>query len=155
MLSGRYYYKSPIECNIKPGRIIYLGKVYTITQLHKNYHVNRYYIVVNNKKENLFEDLILSNCFHPNAFGGTNGYININSPPKYSKFCLPDWVFGAEFIDSKVHQKIIKGLLPKPNHNIISDMYIRMAFLSVWVLDNPHHQPISDYVKTEPKLPFF
>lgn len=155
MLSGKCYYKSPFMNVIKPGRITYLGQGYKIINLHKNYHIKKYYIIVNNKSENLFEDLILFKCFHPNAFGGESGIININSPPKYSKFCLPDWIFGSQVINNDAHKKIISGEIKKPSNNVISDMYIRMAFLSVWCLDNPHHQPVSEYVKTEPKLPFF
>lgn len=155
MLSGKCYYKSPFMSNIKPGRIIYLGKSYKITWLHPNYAIKKYYIVVNNKTENIFEDLILSKCFHPNAFGGDKGFVNINRPPKYSKFCLPDWIFGSRVIDNDHYQKIFDGKIPHPGYNIISDMYIKLAYLSLWCLDNPHHQPISENVKTEPNLPFF
>jgi len=155
MLSGKHYYQSPVGCVITPGRIIYMNRGYKITNLHKNYIIKKYYIVVNNKDENIFEDLILFKCFHPNAFGGDGGEININYPPKYSKFCLPDWIFGSRFINSDYHQQIFKREVKKPLYNVISDMYIKMAFLSMWCLDNPHHQPVNEYVKTEPKLPFF
>lgn len=154
MLSGKHYYES-YRGVIKPSRIIYMNHGYKITNLHSNYNIKKYYIVVNNKDDNIFEDLIIRDCFHPNAFGGENGDLDINYPPKYSKFCLPEWIFGSQLINSDIHQKIFKGKIPKPRHNVISDMYIKLAFLSIWCLDNPHHQPIKEYVKTDPILPFF
>ena len=155
MIFGKSYYKSPRGCVIKPGRIIYEHTPYKITNLHENYHIKKYYIIVNNKKENLFRDLIISQCFHPNAMGSEDvGVVKIEEPPKYSRFCLPDNIFGSKFINSDEHRLILRGDIKPPDHRIISDMYIRMAFLRIWAMDNPHHVPNNKSVETEPRLPF-
>jgi hypothetical protein len=153
MFIRRSYYKS--KGIVIPGRVLFQGTPYFIKYLHPSYHIKKYFIIVNNKRDNIFEDLIIFKCYHPNALGGEERLVHIDKPPKYSKFCLPDWVKGSKFINSDDHRKMLKGLLPMPDYNVISDMYLRMAFLSIWVLDNPHHEPLSEYVKTEPKLPFF
>ena len=156
MIKGKCYYESPTNCHIIPGYVLYMRQAYQIKSTHPNYHIKKYFILVNNKVDNLVEDLIISNCCHPNAMVDENEPdIFLDKPPKYSRFCLPYNTYGSKFITEEIWQNIMDGVIPRPEYDVISDAYIRSSFLSLWAIDNPHHLPQQKHIKTIPELPFY
>ena len=154
MINGRVYYKSPKSLLLKPTNVQYMNQIYNIVKTHPNYWVKEYYIIVNNKDENIIEDIIICNCFHPNAWGGEDNKVYINNPPKFSRFCLPDSIQGSQLVNDNKLRKIQRGLLKKSKQKIVSDFFIRLM-IGTWGLDNPHHEPPKEFVTTNPKLPFY
>ena len=154
MINGKIYYKSSNGLLIKPNNAQYMNHVYSIIKTHPNYWIKKYYIIVNDKKENIIKDIIICNCFHPNSWGGENSKIHINNPPKFSRFCLPSSIQDSQLISDDKLKKIQKGILSKPKQKIVSDFFIRLM-LGTWSLDNPHHEPLKQFVTTKPKLPFY
>jgi len=145
MIKGKYYYE--VDTNIIPKNLIYNHEVYSIIKIHSSYHIKKYYVIVNNFYENIVVDVILSNCYHPNAYGGEKeGFVFIDKPNKYSKFCLPDtilnnWKFSID-----------PDYIKQPNDNILSEKDFESSFLKTWAMDNPHHYPYKNNVVAEKQI---
>ncbi len=139
MLKGKYYWE--IDTNIIPKLLLCQNKIYTITKIHPSYHIKKYYVIVNNLYDNIVLDVILSNCFHPNAYGGEKlGSVSIDKPPKFSKFCLPDTIINRwKFSEDCKYEKI-------PNDLMFTIKDFDNSFLKLWAMDNPHHMPYKSLV---------
>ena len=144
MLKGKYYWE--IDTNIIPKLLLCQNKIYTITKIHPSYHIKKYYVIVNNLYDNIVLDVILSNCFHPNAYGGEKlGTVNINKPPEFSKFCLPDYIINKWKFSENLEYKKVK------EDYIFATTDFDNSFLKLWAMDNPHHMPNKDLVSAELK----
>jgi len=152
MIKGKEYYESLTGLIIKPRYVMYKHKKYDIISTHPSYQIKKYYIIVNNKKDRLIKDVIIYKSCHPNAWGGENKSLNINYPPKYSKFCLPTDTIGSKLISDRLMQRYANNELKKPEYNIYSDNSIQYMLMS-WSLDDPHHLPLREHLKTKPPLP--
>jgi hypothetical protein len=145
MIEGKYYYI--VDTNIIPKVLLYNYEAYTITKIHSNYHIKKYYIIVNNWEDNIVLDIILSKCYHPNAYGGEDkGFVDIEKPPEYSKFCLPDTIkYKWAFCEDEEYIK-------QPNDNLLTEKDFENSFLKIWALDNPHHYPCKSLVSAEKQI---
>ena len=152
MINDTEYYESFKDILIKPKFIMFKYRKYNIISCHKGYEIKKYYIIVNNKKDKIIQNIIISDCCHPNAFGGENKQLDLNKPPKFSKFCLSDNVKGSKLISNSLMKKYVNDVSIWPNYMFYSNSYIRYM-LMYWSLDNPHHYPIKEHVKTNPPLP--
>jgi len=152
MIYGKNCYESKRGIIIKPTIAMFKYKKHIIVDCHPGYYINKYYIVVNNKKDRLIQDIIICDCCHPNAWGGENGDINIEKPPKFSKFCLPTDVKGAKLISDSLMKKYSESISIRPNYPFYSDIHIRYM-LMMWSLDDPHHYPLNEHLRTTPPLP--
>jgi len=152
MINGKDYYESKKELLLKPKFIMFKFKKYNIIKCHPNYYIKKYYIIVNNKKDKIIQDIIICNCCHPNAWGGEDGGINIEKPLKFSKFCLPNDVKGAKLISDLLMQKYVDDISNRPDYKFYSDNPIRYMLMS-WSLNDPHHFPLRKHIETYPPLP--
>jgi len=144
MLQGKNYYTLNLSSVIIPGRIIFNHNAYFITKLHKSYHIKKYFVIVDNLQNNIIQDVIIYKCFHPNAWG--EEFPDIENPPKYSKFCLPDWLLGHyKFTDNSNYLKL-KG------EKIFTRKDFENDFLWLWQMDNPHHWLDKEFVDGERKV---
>lgn len=125
---------------------------YKIIKVHKGYHIKKYWIIVNNKKENIIEELWLGECLHPNAWGGEDGEIDLDNPPLKSKFCLPQYIIGSKLISNSLFSSYLHQEKPFPKYLTRTSDQIK-SMLSEWCLDDPHHFPPKYYVTTIPPLP--
>lgn len=152
MINGKQYYESTKDSLIIPKYAMYKHNKYNIIYTHPSYHIKKYYIIVNNKKERLIQDIIIFNSCHPNAWGGEDKELNIKYPPKFSKFCLPIDVIGAKLISDELAKKYVRDVLVRPEYIYYCDNWIKQI-LNVWSLDDPHHLPLREHLKTKPPLP--
>jgi hypothetical protein len=152
MLKGKEYYKSKSNVILIPKYVMFKYEPYKILKCHIGYHIKSYYIVVNNKSDNIIQEIIISDCCHPNAYGGENTDLDLNKPPKFSKFCLPKTVTGSKLISDKLMKKYQRDVSIRPDYNIYSNKHIRYMLKS-WAMDDPHHYPLRSHVTTNPPLP--
>jgi len=152
MIYGKSYYESKKGILLKPTIVMFKYKKYNIVSCHPGYHIKKYYIIVNNKNDRLIQDVIICDCCHPNAWGGEVSRLNVEKPPKFSKFCLPNDVKGAKLISDLMMKKYEKSVVIRPDYAFYSDIHIRYM-LMMWSLDNPHHYPLREHLKTNPPLP--
>lgn len=151
MLKGKVYYGS--KSGVIPKNVMYKYESHDITYCHPGYHVKKYYVIVNNTVDKIIEDIIIEDSFHPNAWGmEKQQYIEINKPPKFSRFCSGGSIIGAKLITDTLMKKYQTNPSTIPNYKIYSDKYIRYM-ISQWGLDNPHHYPLRKHVTTSPPLP--
>ena len=144
MIKGKKYHI--IDTDVIPKLLLCQNKIYTIIDIHPSYHIKKYYVIVNNFDDNIVLDVILSNCFHPNAYGGEKlGAVDIKKPPKYSKFCLPDYIINKwKFSEDDEYKKV-------KDDCIFSIIDFDNSFLKLWAMDNPHHMPSKHLVSAELK----
>jgi len=152
MIYDKQYYESKNNIILKPKTIMFKFEKYNIIKCHPNYYIKKYYIIVNNKKDNIIQDIIICNSCHPNAWGGENENLNLDKPPEFSKFCLPNDIIGAKLISDSSMQKYADNINSRPTYKIYSDNPIRYM-LMYWSLDDPHHFPLRKHIKTTPPLP--
>jgi len=152
MIYGKNYYESKKGILLKPTIVMFKYRKYNIINCHPGYHIKKYYIIVNNKNDRLIKDIIISDCYHPNAWGGENGEIDIKKPPKFSKFCLPNDIKGSKLISDSRMKKYSESITIRPDYPFYSDIHIRYM-LMMWTLDDPHHFPLREHLKTTPTLP--
>ena len=152
MLKNKEFYESKKGIVLKPLYIMFKYKKYNIIDCHPNYHIKKYFIIVDNKTDNLIQDIIINDSCHPNAWGGEDSNLKIDKPPKFSKFCLPNDVIGAKLISDSLMQKYAKDVSIRPSYKFYSDNPIRYMLMS-WCLDDPHHFPLKENIKTKPPLP--
>ncbi len=155
MIENKNYYKSNNSNPIIPSLALFKYKPYKINWCHQGYQIKKYFIIVNNTEDNLIEDVIIYKSCHPNAWGGEEGNLNIEDPPKYSKFCLPPVVKGAKLISNKLFKKYQNGEIKLKEKNVFSDDWFRRNVLMIWQLNDTHHDPLRKHFKTIPHLPDF
>ncbi len=138
MLRGKCYHTIEPKKAIIPTTLLHNKKIYNIFWCHWAYKIKKYFVVVNNKTDNILKDIIIFRAFHPNAYGGEEeGTIEIGNPTKYSKMCIDNYfINNFKFIENK-----------KPGKKIINRWMIETHFLGFWTLDNPHHWPRKEFVK--------
>jgi len=142
MIKGKTYHI--VYTDIIPNLLLYQNKIYTITKIHPSYHIKKYYVIVNNFFDDIVLDVILSNCFHPNAYGGEKlGSVDIEKPPNYSKFCLPDYIINKWKFSEDIKYKKVK------DDYMFSMLDFDNSFLKLWAMDNPHHMPNKKLVSAE------
>jgi hypothetical protein len=103
--------------------------------------------------DNIIEDIIIADSFHPNAWGWEGEKnIDINNPPKFSRFCTGNSIIGTKLISNKLMEKYQNDPSSVPNYKFYSNKYIKYM-ISQWGLDDPHHYPLREHLKTSPPLP--
>jgi hypothetical protein len=146
MLKGKIHHRVKVDPIVIPTTLMYQNTPYKITKVHPNYHIKEYCVVVNNFDDNIVLDIVLLNCFHPNVIGGEKkGFVDINKPPKESKYCMPDYIINRwKFCEDPDYIKV-------PGDNILSMKDFNDSFLKIWAMDNPHHYPSKKLVSAEYK----
>jgi len=88
-MSNIEYYKF-VNQELIPNRLRFNNKFYTIKKIPSNYYViNEFTIVLEERK---LKELLIHNCWHPNATENPDGKSTekeSEKPPKIQKFCLP------------------------------------------------------------------
>jgi hypothetical protein len=152
LVKGDNCYESKNGKLLKPYYISFKGEHYIIQTVHDNYYIKKYYIIVNNKKDKIIEDVIISNCCHPNAWGGEDNDLNINKPPKFSQMCLSENYVGRKLISDTLMTKYCNDCNDIVNSTFCNN-WVEHKILKVWSMDEPHHYLYPDYVTTKPSLP--
>jgi len=151
MIEGKEYFRS-IDV-IKPRMAIFKYKHYDIKKLHPNYIIREWYIIVNNKIDKIIENVILADCWHPNAWSEGPENYGINKPPQFSRYCLPNDVIGAKLVSNELMEKYRWNKEKRPSYVTYSKRIIEEHFLKIWSMDDPHHYPSTKHINTEPSLP--